>query len=77
MHTFGTEPLVVNDVVRLSTTTETFVLSNDARSAIEANMADSWNRQFPNKAYPTRIGITPVTNREQRGTARASVRIST
>ncbi|MFM9111715.1 MAG: hypothetical protein ACKOPB_00420, partial [Actinomycetota bacterium] len=57
MHTFGTEPLVVNDVVRLSTTTETFVLSNDARSAIEANMAESVVASATGAAYGRTTGV--------------------
>ena len=57
MHTFGTEPLVVNDVVRLSTTTETFVLSNDARSAIEANMAESVAASATGAAYGRTTGV--------------------
>ena len=41
MHTFGKDALTVDDVVRLSIGTETFLLSNDARLALEANMAES------------------------------------
>ena len=57
MHTFGKDTLTVDDVVRLSIGTETFLLSNDARSALEANMAESVAASATGAAYGRTTGV--------------------
>lgn len=57
MHTFGNDALTVDDVVRLSVGAETFLLSDDARSALEANVSESIAASATGVAYGRTTGV--------------------